>query len=498
MIDPKEGNPARRRARAMVPAALLLAVGVMAGLCFSGTGLSALRFSGGSSAAFLSAGVGHGRRLQEGGEGAVDAAAAAGDLDGEETPMEIKEEKEEANSDNFDSEEEAAIATVEQEEAEEIEEELEEAKEISVGPVDIEKDFEAVNTKELDEDALFALQEMKMRLRPRPPLDRSHVEGDPTSNATKQFAHLHHMKTGGTSINRVVSCAVDRARNGDRKALPFYSLSECGWGRYKQCTEGTDESATRCQDQINSSAVMQYCAPMFQMNRFGWLGESTDVITTLRNPVGRVWSMFRFQTRMCYHCTPLAEVYKMIDDGTIDDWCDEQRGSSGRGGGKPGGEKKGCDGVCMSQLLNHQTRNLMTTEWESPEGLAMSEQEKLDEALHNLQTNIAVVGITDELPAYRAILGEVFPWLAENVVLDPGADAAMVGKKGQKTCSLPHANASPRNNRCGQDGKSHWDLGDEPDRETMQAILKHNQLDMKLYEAAVKKFGLQKRALGLK
>mmetsp|Transcript_43765 Transcript_43765/g.133187 ORF Transcript_43765/g.133187 Transcript_43765/m.133187 type:complete len:467 (-) Transcript_43765:191-1591(-) len=466
MVERKE----RAAPRGAVVPALMLALGLMVVLCFSEMQFSALRFSGMVSTGSVIGPASHRRRLQD------DV-----DLDGEEDPMEEGEEA----SESFDPDEDAGV-----------EGEIEEMQR-SAEPVDVEKEFERVNNKAEDE-SLFALQEMKMRLRPRPPLDLTHIKG-PNSNATKQFAHLHHMKTGGTSINRVVSCAVSRARNGDREALPFSSLSECGWNRYMQCTEGTDERANKCREQINSSAVMQYCSPLFQMDRFGWL-DGTDVITTLRNPVGRVWSMFRFQTRMCYHCTPLVEVYKMIDDGTIDDWCDEQRASSRRSSPGKEGEKKGCEGVCMSQLLNHQTRNLMTTQWESPEGMAMSDEDKLNEALHNLQNNIAVVGITEDLPTYRDILGEVFPWLAENAVANPEVDTKVskLSSEVPKTCSLPHANASPGNNHCGKDGKSHWDLPNEPDKETLQAILKHNQLDIKLYEAAKKKFQLQKRALGLK
>eukprot|EP00567_Pseudictyota_dubia_P012133 CAMPEP_0197435722 /NCGR_PEP_ID=MMETSP1175-20131217/3271_1 /TAXON_ID=1003142 /ORGANISM="Triceratium dubium, Strain CCMP147" /LENGTH=483 /DNA_ID=CAMNT_0042964827 /DNA_START=82 /DNA_END=1533 /DNA_ORIENTATION=+ len=401
---------------------------------------------------------------------------------------------EESASDSFDPEEDAGV-----------EEQLEAInyaeKEAEASQVDLEQNFEEENEKAGTKDAAFALQEMKMRLKPRGPLDCTHVDGDPTSVATKQFAHLHHMKTGGTSINRVVNCAVNRARDGDRDALPFYSLSECGWGQYKMCTEGTEERSVKCRESINSSAVMQYCAPLFQMDRFGWLGEKTDVITTLRNPVDRVWSMFRFQTRGCYHCTPLLEVYKMIDDGTIDDWCDDNRGPGRPTAGQNATEKIGCEGICITQLLNHQTRNLMTTQWESPEGIAMSDQEKLDEALHNLRTNIAVVGITEELPTYRDILGQVFPWLAEEIdgAGDDGADdLGPTGRAaGQKTCALPHANASPKNNRCGKDGRSHWDLPDEPDDETREAILRHNLLDMELYLKAKERFQLQKRALGL-
>jgi hypothetical protein len=42
---------------------------------------------------------------------------------------------------------------------------------------------------------------------------------------------------------------------------------------------------------------------------------------------------------------------------------------------------------------------------------------------------------------------------------------------------------------------SHWELPKHPDEATRQAILAHNHMDMKLYEAAVEYFQLQKRAL---
>ena len=49
-------------------------------------------------------------------------------------------------------------------------------------------------------------------------------------------------------------------------------------------------------------------------------------------------------------------------------------------------------------------------------------------------------------------------------------------------------------NRCG-DKNTHWNLPDKPDEETYNLILKHNAMDMELYEAAVAYFELQKRAL---
>ena len=94
------------------------------------------------------------------------------------------------------------------------------------------------------------------------------------------------------------------------------------------------------------------------------------------------------------------------------------------------------------------------------------------------------IGLTEEIPATAAIAGRVFPWLAENM-------------NGTSTsCSFPHSNSSPENNHCGP-GNTHWNLPDHPDEETAELIRQHNQLDIQVYEAAVKHFALQKKALGL-
>jgi hypothetical protein len=47
---------------------------------------------------------------------------------------------------------------------------------------------------------------------------------------------------------------------------------------------------------------MSYCAPLKDLPAFQWdsTKENIHAITVLRDPVDRVWSMFRFQTKGCY------------------------------------------------------------------------------------------------------------------------------------------------------------------------------------------------------
>jgi len=61
---------------------------------------------------------------------------------------------------------------------------------------------------------------------------------------------------------------------------------------------------------------MEFCAPFFAVSHFNWTG--ADLVTVLRNPVDRVWSMYRFQTMSCYKCLPLKEIYNRIDNGTTE------------------------------------------------------------------------------------------------------------------------------------------------------------------------------------
>jgi hypothetical protein len=115
---------------------------------------------------------------------------------------------------------------------------------------------------------------------------------------------------------------------------------------------------------------------------------------------------------------------------------------------------------------------------------------------------------------HRATEGKVFPWLAESLpILEDGVTTTSTttktttttltstskrnyphGSSDQLKCPLPHANASPLNNRCGKDN-THMYLPPEPDAETRALIEAHNQVDLAVYEAAVKLFALQQQVL---
>jgi hypothetical protein len=217
---------------------------------------------------------------------------------------------------------------------------------------------------------------------------------------------------------------------------------------------------------MDKSAIMSFCAPLRHLEPFGWTEKSIAAMTVLRHPVDRVWSMFRFQTKMCFNCKNLTDIYDWIDSGTTD----------------------GFDSLCLAQLQNHEVENLLT----SPIDSFNSDEEMVAEAIENMKSHFTLVGLTNELGATSEMMGQVFPWLALEL---PGTS---------NVCRLPHDNGSPTNNRCipgGPPGSrkptQHWDLPSHPDEETRKAIEAHNQRDMKLYAAAVQYFELQKRVMGM-
>jgi len=211
---------------------------------------------------------------------------------------------------------------------------------------------------------------------------------------------------------------------------------------------------------------MSFCSALKHLSTFDWDDtKRIKAITILRDPIERVWSMYRFETRMCYNCKNLTEVYDKIDRGDTYGW----------------------DTLCLKQLQNHETANLLSTDW--PEDA--SDDDIVNQAIDNLKSFFTVVGLTEQLTMSVDILGTVFPWLGKTI------------EGSNVRCSLPHSNKSPENNHCimtkrtdGGPGyiTSHWDLPNQPDEATRAAIIAHNQLDIRLYEAAVQYFELQTRA----
>lgn len=291
-----------------------------------------------------------------------------------------------------------------------------------------------------------------------------------------QFLHLHHMKTGGTSMDRLLRCAMDRLKMEANYDVPYYSIHECSRNRFNGCLGDKENS---CRGYMKKASVMSYCAPLKYLDEFGWWHNNNEenkvkAFTVLRHPVDRVWSMFRFQTKKCYECQPLKEIYKQLDAG----------------------EDTGLDKLCLDQIRNHEVNNLLSTDWqlevteldvENNDEHAELSSSMTQEAIDNMKNFFTVIGITEDLPGTASIIGTVFPWMN----LD-GSDEH--GTTSQ--CKLPHANASPSNNRC-REGNTHWDLPKKPDQETVDLIIKYNAMDMELYEAAVSYFELQKKALGM-
>jgi hypothetical protein len=300
-------------------------------------------------------------------------------------------------------------------------------------------------------------------------------EAEKPTMVPHQFLHLHHMKTGGTSIDRLLRCSMDRLKKEANYSVPYYSIHECSRKRFATCLTDPENM---CREKMNDASVMSYCAALKYLGDFGWWNNGNKdnnikAFTVLRNPIDRVWSMFKFQTKNCYKCMPLKEIYQKLDKG----------------------EDTGLDKLCLDQLQNHEVNNLLSTEWplEVTQLDIENDSEHFDlsskmvqEAVDNMKNFFTVIGITERLPETASILGTTFPWMHLE-------GSEKFGTTSE--CALPHANASPKNNRCGEKN-THWDLPKQPDEETYNLIAQHNGLDLELYEAAVEYFQLQVDALG--
>jgi len=279
----------------------------------------------------------------------------------------------------------------------------------------------------------------------------------------KQFFHLHHMKSGGSSLNSFLGCGLSRAKSyystHDQKLnMPQSRLSECSYSSFKSCTSDPKNS---CKSRIENAAYMEYCAPLSAANQFGW--DKADAVTVLRHPVDRVWSMFRFQTSRCFKCKNLTDVYNDMDELGMD--AMEMYGG----------------GVCLGQLTNHITRNLQSIIDNDDWSDHSDDHARMSDALDNLQNRFTVVGLLERLDETVDLLSHSFPWLKP----------VLEGEK--RKCNVPHVNSSPGNNSCGPN-HGHWDLPAHPDEKTRKAIEAHNQLDIKVYEVAKLHFELQLKA----
>jgi len=150
-----------------------------------------------------------------------------------------------------------------------------------------------------------------------------------------------------------------------------------------------------------------------------------------------------------------------------------------------GDTEKYAGGVCLPQLSNHITRNLQKNiHVKDLDTIVLSDEERLADAIDSIQNRFTVVGVIEQLEETIKHFTYSFPWLSEQL------------KDSDDKCYFPHSNGSPLNNGCGEGGE-HWPLPHKPDEETRRAIENHNRLDIKVYQAALDRFELQKTAMRL-
>jgi hypothetical protein len=91
---------------------------------------------------------------------------------------------------------------------------------LGLGPDDLE-----------DAESMFVM-EMKERLQPKELLFQ---DAENKTLVLHQFLHLHQMKTGGTSMDNRLKCAMNRLRNDHETVVPYGNIHECSHGSYYAC-----------------------------------------------------------------------------------------------------------------------------------------------------------------------------------------------------------------------------------------------------------------------
>jgi hypothetical protein len=342
-----------------------------------------------------------------------------------------------------------------------------------------------------------------------------------STTTPKQFMHNHHMKTGGTSVDGLIRCALNRQKelNGGTQ-INYNSMSECG-SRVRSCMntlagkldatltnnvfyhndeEGTpfdpaDEALDIPIDDFNvcktsESSVMSYCASLHAVRTFGW--KAVDKITVIRNPIDRAWSMYRFTLQRCYKCNELKDVLKQIQGGTFGSEEDEPNFAY-----EP-------NNSCAVQLIGHQATNLLSSVdlYNVANDVRFPrEEEIIKEAIKNLREEFTWIGLTDRIQESVDGFRTIFPFLADNLsetakemqeefeargeTLEDTTFALPDGYSDTRSCPFEHRNAG-RDPTCGTT---------ELDDETKEWIMKLNKRDMAVYKAAVERFEMQMEVL---
>jgi hypothetical protein len=350
----------------------------------------------------------------------------------------------------------------------------------------------------------------------------------------KQFMHMHHMKTGGTSVDGLIRCALNRQKVlHDGTAISYSSMSECG-STVRSCMntladklgatlsnnvfyhndadgapihdapfDPADETLNIPIDDMNvcktsETNVMSYCASLHAVRTFGW--KEADKITVIRNPIDRAWSMYRFTLKSCYDCQELKDVLKQIYSGTF------TSKKSGRDDGdnvvpnfmyEP-------NNSCAVQLIGHQSTNLLSSVdlYNVANDVRFPrEADIVHEAVRNLRQDFTWIGLTDRIQESVEGFRQIFPFLAEN--LNDAAKAIQEefqtrgeelednklllpkGYSDANSCPFEHKNGG-HDPTCGTT---------ELDDETKEWIMKLNRRDMAVYKAAVERFELQMEVL---
>jgi len=263
--------------------------------------------------------------------------------------------------------------------------------------------------------------------------------------APGRLLFLHIMKSGGTSVDKFLSCVSKRVNAGFMLSLGPYEFHEGA----ESC-----QPASVCSTHGAYSKRVELCGPEFE--------NPEKVFTVMRDPVDRAWSHYNYQKAQQYKDTgeilpPILDVISMCADVNAEL--------------TPGNRY-----VCQS-LMNHMTLKTFSDSQDKSWSAGYS-QEDMDEA-KDMVRRLDAVFFMDDFDSFvqQFRSAEIFePWASGET------EKSDEDELGRKPCALDHSNSAKS---VRPSGLQPCDICEDYPSEREKSELRNvNHMDVELYEWA--------------